>query len=574
MRTASASSRDITTLCSQAFSLSGVSAPLKRDLAEFADDITYTNAMQNALFLQVWIADTSAVVQLDTTATDLLVTGLLPNSGLTNTGKTTSDVVKDVTVTGSIFTGDVMVDGLEVSNMSLTYANSLPNSIVNLNESAIYGRLGLALPTATGSALALLLQQAPSDHQYYTILFSPDVNKTGTDGTFSGFFTIGELVDLSEIFNGASADLPDLTLIKGQPELPLTATGQFSVDAISINAQPFQLKSEIPQAPSGKPLAIVNTADPWIRASFEVVSAIYGNVSGATFVDQSTIGTFQVPCSTQVEVTVTLGGQDYVLDPSTLVRDNPFGDACAGVFATNGQAVSAIPAFDLSFGPHFLKNVNYSSSGSTGDNTAGARPSNIATQATGSAGNAAGKGYGSTPTGGSTGTTQGSSSWLSRTPQRSTSTTTVTVTHTNVGTTTVAGPPPSSAGTGSSSSSSSSWTGTGAAATASPGVLAGNLEGSNGSSDNSNNLNLPSGSIADKLKHCLPAIIVLAIVVGVLLIGGLVFCLVRRRSPGSGARPSAYRSLHAAETAEPTHVPLYGAEEGSSRYSDPYRDDK
>ena len=61
----------------------------------------------------------------------------------------------------------------------------------------------------------------------------------------------------------------------------------------------------------------------------------------------------------------------------------------------------------------------------------------------------------------------------------------------------------------------------------------------------------------------------LASLLGLGIIGGIIACIVGRRK--ENARPSAYRSIHDAESHEPK-APLYGAEGGSSRYADPYND--
>ncbi|KAL7281511.1 hypothetical protein ACG7TL_004826 [Trametes sanguinea] len=91
--------------------------------------------------------------------------------------------------------------------------------------------------------------------------------------------------------------------------------------------------------------------------------------------------------------------------------------------------------------------------------------------------------------------------------------------------------------------------------------------------ENGNDLNLPHGSITDKLKHCLPAIIVVAALAGLGLVIGLITCLVRRRRNRDAPRgSSAYSTVHFKDVHEPVSVPLYGAEEGSSRYADPYKD--
>ncbi|KAI0666011.1 hypothetical protein C8Q78DRAFT_995251 [Trametes maxima] len=174
--------------------------------------------------------------------------------------------------------------------------------------------------------------------------------------------------------------------------------------------------------------------------------------------------------------------------------------------------------------------------------------------------------------------------WSQATPSTSTVFTTTTIVH--VGTTTVAWSASStgygSGGYSSSSSSAGGYYGSGSGASASSTYGADkDFEGENlavagnvaETDDQGNDLNLPHGSITDQIKHCLPAIVALAIVVGVGLIAGLIVCLVRRRRGANGTpRPSAYRNLHEADSHAPVHVPLYGAEEGTSRYSDPYKD--
>ncbi|CDO69157.1 hypothetical protein BN946_scf185042.g59 [Trametes cinnabarina] len=178
--------------------------------------------------------------------------------------------------------------------------------------------------------------------------------------------------------------------------------------------------------------------------------------------------------------------------------------------------------------------------------------------------------------------------------QPSTTTTFVTVTHTTIGTTTVARPTGSYSGSGSGSSGSGSGSGYSGSGSGSGYSGSGSGSGYSGSGyaaegsedlkvagnaavdekdENGNDLNLPHGSIADQLKHCLPAIIVVAAIAGLGLVVGLIICLVRRRRNRDGPRGgSAYSTVHFKDVHEPVSVPLYGAEEGTSRYSDPYKD--
>ena len=72
----------------------------------------------------------------------------------------------------------------------------------------------------------------------------------------------------------------------------------------------------------------------------------------------------------------------------------------------------------------------------------------------------------------------------------------------------------------------------------------------------------------------MPAIVVLLVILGLTAIGTTIYCIVARKRERK-FKPSAYRTLHTAEAAEPVSVPLYGAEEerGHMKYSDPYKDE-
>ena len=102
--------------------------------------------------------------------------------------------------------------------------------------------------------------------------------------------------------------------------------------------------------------------------------------------------------------------------------------------------------------------------------------------------------------------------------------------------------------------------------------VAGSLEDTTDDDHNNNDsLNLPSGSVADKLKHCLPAIIVVAILVGVLAVGGAIFALIRRHRSGS-RHQSAYRNIHISDNMDSSKGLYAHDEESASKYSDPYHD--
>lgn len=84
------------------------------------------------------------------------------------------------------------------------------------------------------------------------------------------------------------------------------------------------------------------------------------------------------------------------------------------------------------------------------------------------------------------------------------------------------------------------------------------------------------------MKHALGiviAVVIGAVLLGLVVIGGLVFCLVKRLRRGRDGK-GAYRGLEKPDDGVAPHVPLYGnegtggryGEGGQGRYTDPYED--
>ena len=126
----------------------------------------------------------------------------------------------------------------------------------------------------------------------------------------------------------------------------------------------------------------------------------------------------------------------------------------------------------------------------------------------------------------------------------------------------------SSASYGTYGSASYSYGAYASDASSTPSIIAGNLAADDATSGSGSD---DAKSWEDKAKLYMIIIIVLAALLGVGILGAIVACVLGRRNKVDGARPSAYRSIHDAESHEPK-APLYGAEGGASRYADPYND--
>lgn len=72
------------------------------------------------------------------------------------------------------------------------------------------------------------------------------------------------------------------------------------------------------------------------------------------------------------------------------------------------------------------------------------------------------------------------------------------------------------------------------------------------------------------MRRYLPAIIIGAVFVLALMGVGIWLCC-RRRGGRDGK--GSYKGLQAGGAASTVHVPLYGAEDGHGKYTDPYKDE-
>jgi len=144
------------------------------------------------------------------------------------------------------------------------------------------------------------------------------------------------------------------------------------VDAIIVNQTTTTVPTtDIVGAPSNKAVALMDSGSSYTYAPKYVTDAIYSNVPGASF--DSSIGYWRVPCSTEIDIALQIGGQVFPIHPLDVTPTTPLDSTvCIGSFIP--QSFAAANGFDWLVGDNFLRSVysvydfgDYDSSGQMGD---------------------------------------------------------------------------------------------------------------------------------------------------------------------------------------------------------------
>ncbi|KAI0759843.1 hypothetical protein BD413DRAFT_607417 [Trametes elegans] len=568
--------------CSPVYALPRPAAlPVKRSLQDYVDHLIYLDANKSSLYAAVEVSQKTYGAYLDNHWDGLVI------QSDSTAGSTEQITVDSTTVTVTSTHGSV---GFLQEDIELGYYTTTewPQSWHAVGSSAGIGsaRIGIDVTNSKSVMNQYLAGKWSNilDNWYYDLFLFYDWDNATVGSAeieFAGILTTGSTLDWTSVFDISASDassygLPDLNSIKDQPNIYVHSDGTFDIDAsFSANGEQVTVSSQVPQTASGSVVVDIDLTKRWSKFPDDVVKGLYGSLPGAKYYPQSTYGYYQFSCDARVSFTFTIGGVKYAVNEDALVAPNPWGDQCIGSVFTKGQAVVAVPQWDAIFGFQFLSSFYFRAGISHSSNRPYYKLLPLPEPNGGSFGSGlpswSGAGdasiaYSESATAGSAYTYGADKQAGNQQHAPSTSTTFTTVTSTFIGTTTVAWPT-SSPGSYDSGKGASGGTDHDANL-----IAAGNIAETD---DDGNDLNLPHGSLAQQLKHCLPAIIVVLCIIALGLLIGVVVALVRRRrSSGGKVAPSAYSNVHFSETHEPVHVPLYGAEEGQSRYADPYKDEK
>ncbi|GJE92770.1 acid protease-like protein [Phanerochaete sordida] len=541
------------------------------NIQQYAENIIIVKDDLPGLLLEIDVGDNEVLVQVDLGSSDLFVGGQL--NGADKWNASTAQALEDypffmdpISPSGNILETTVSIGGKSAEQ---TFIFNAQNPFTELSEAfpqlPAVGVLGLGptgasaihsvLPNSHSPLDALLLVNASSPYVTFFFLGS-ELAYGSSDPVPAGFFSVGAPVDLPALLptvNGVAP--PDLSGIHTQPAIPLGALNTFPLAQILHGGQDIPLTSTA-GATSGA-VAVLATTTPFNVVPAGVARAIYGGVPGAALDAQT--GLWHVPCGTPLVVQLVLAQRTVVLQNDSVVIHAPGTAQCVGSFV---GAQTADSNWDVALGTTFLENayvlLGYADTGLTQPILRVLPYADIAGAQAYDAALGAGLGMG--------GALSPNSSAPDPAAQgASTRFTTVTVTHTPTTVVWLGSPTPDAVSSTPSASVSAS-----ASASASAGdKFAGALD-VEPSASASGTPNGPSGSVADQLKHCLPAIIVLAVVAALFLVGAVVYCVVARRRR-SGVRESAYTNIHYAEGGAQQRA-LYGHDEDATKYADPYHD--
>ena len=188
------------------------------------------------------------------------------------------------------------------------------------------------------------------NNPYLTILYTPSELDWDTDFSFSGIVTYGEIVDLSK-YLGISNDelktlkLPTLKHVETMPVVPvMNKTHAIIVDGVRVGNASLGITSNVSSIPPGKFTAQVQSANPWVTLDKTYVDVIYGSVEGATWSPSNR--TYLLPCTSEIWITFTIQGHDYMIDPLSTVAPTGTPGSCigkVGLFRISVLHISHIP---------------------------------------------------------------------------------------------------------------------------------------------------------------------------------------------------------------------------------------
>jgi len=167
----------------------------------------------------------------------------------------------------------------------------------------------------------------PASGFYWTLLINPVEEDRGTDKSFGGIITIGEIANVSLMFNVSQEDIhesgfPDLTLIADYPHLNYSASHNDEyyyavIDAISWGNGSATLNSSVPGIPDDKAPACIDSTYSWIVAPYSVTEQLYKGLENATYMEDTGLWSFKC---TELTINITIAGHDYPISPLTAAQ--------------------------------------------------------------------------------------------------------------------------------------------------------------------------------------------------------------------------------------------------------------
>lgn len=312
-------------------------------------------------------------VQLDTGSSDLFIKGATyPMPNTTETSMTANLTYAIGWAYGHVAYASVEFLEITVPSQALLDAESVNNPALGYGAQGIAGLGFTRLSTidsqvngthnSTGRSLLFnLFASNPSEPNFIAFALQRS-SEPGDD--VEGTFSIGEYD-------------PAYSSVSGNEKIstwPITNPYRWNVliDAVIVNETAITVPTtNVVGAPSNKAVALMDSGSSYTYAPKYVTDAIYSNVPGATF--DSSIGYWQVPCTTEIDMALQIGGQVFPIHPLDVTPTTPLDPTvCIGSFIPQSFAVGN--DFDWLVGDNFLRSVysvydfgDYDSSGQMGD---------------------------------------------------------------------------------------------------------------------------------------------------------------------------------------------------------------
>ncbi|KAI0709601.1 hypothetical protein C8T65DRAFT_609190 [Cerioporus squamosus] len=353
-------------LCSPVFSFptTSPSALAQRSFQDYYDNLIYLDSKKSNLYWAVSVGGQSYAACLDNKWSGLATYGDKAPSG----GSTHSITIDEVSIQVQDGRTEIGLFDVEI-DLEYFHATSWPSNMPKLGVSGVdTAYIGIDINKPNNPYYSYWSYKWPKDYSkwYYDMMISYDwMDAKSTDIDFAGVIVVGKTLSWTDLLGISSSQasqygLPPLDGIDKQPYIYLQDNGYFYIDnCFWVGGKQYTWNSEVPKTPSGRTVADIRLTERWSTFPDEIVKAIYAGLQGSKYYPQSTYGYYQVPCDAKITFEFAIDGVKYVLIEEALIAPNPWGDQCIGSIFTKGQAVSAVPEFDIIFGFQFLSSFYY-----------------------------------------------------------------------------------------------------------------------------------------------------------------------------------------------------------------------
>ncbi|KAI0036724.1 aspartic peptidase domain-containing protein [Vararia minispora EC-137] len=297
------------------------------------------------------------LIQLDTGSSDLWIQGAThPIPNVNSTSLTQNLTYGSGWAYGNIAWAPASFAGINVSQQAFLDTSSAQNAVLHYGTSGVMG-LGFNLLSTIDAAvnksggsngrslLYNLFYDNPSTPNYIAFSLQRSLDSLADD--VQGTFSIGELDS-------------NYTAVAGTnpiPTFPQSNPNRWNVllDALLIGSETVLVSSVVSGAPSDKAVVLLDSGSSYTYAPTQIVNAIYGNISGASF--DSGAQQWQVPCTAEIDLAFQINGHIYPLHPlDVVIKSTSAVNVCAGSFIPQDTS-SFSGVVDWIAGDNFLRSV-------------------------------------------------------------------------------------------------------------------------------------------------------------------------------------------------------------------------